>query len=149
MSSENRRQVLQMLAEGKINADEAERLLSAVERNAAATNGAAVAVADRTVPAPNRAKYLRVVVDTNEGHEGRTKVNIRVPMSLLRAGVRLGALLPPDAREHVNEAMRDQGLGYDLSQLRPENLEELIEHLSELTVDVDQGDATKVRVFAE
>src|SRR4029077_20870311 len=116
-------------AEGKINADEAERLMSAVERNgegSAAAGSGAVALADNPVSV-RKAKYLRVVVDTHEGHGGPTKENIRVPMQLLRAGVRLSALIPAEARTHVNEAMREHGIGYDLSQLRPENLEELIE----------------------
>jgi len=38
-----------------------------------------------------------------------------------------------------------------LSQIKPENLEELIDHLEDLTVDVDGKNAntTKVRVFCE
>jgi hypothetical protein len=38
-----------------------------------------------------------------------------------------------------------------LSQIRPENLEELIDHLEDLTVDVDgkDGNSTKVKVFCE
>jgi hypothetical protein len=38
-----------------------------------------------------------------------------------------------------------------LSQIKPENLEELIDHLKDLTVDVDGkgGNTTKVRVYCE
>ena len=38
-----------------------------------------------------------------------------------------------------------------LSQIKPENLEELIDHLEDLTVDVNgtDGNTTKVRVFCE
>ena len=35
-----------------------------------------------------------------------------------------------------------------MSQVKPENLEELVDHLDELTVDVDDKN-TKVRVFCE
>ena len=48
--------------------------------------------------------------------------------------------------------MQAQGIPIDLSQIKPENLEELVEHLSDLTVDVDQKDAStkvKVRVYCE
>jgi hypothetical protein len=48
--------------------------------------------------------------------------------------------------------MQAQGIPIDLSQIKPENLEELVEHLSDLTVDVDQKDAAtkvKVRVYCE
>ena len=37
-----------------------------------------------------------------------TKVNIRVPLQLLRAGVRLAGLIPTEARTHVNEALRER-----------------------------------------
>jgi len=40
------------------------------------------------------------------------------------------------------------GMSFDLSQLKPEQLEELVEHLDDMTVEVDQRDA-KVRVFCE
>lgn len=69
-------------------------------------------------------------------------------MQLLRAGVRLAGLIPIQAREHVNEALREQGIPFDLSQIKPENLEELVNELTDLTVDVDD-EKTKVRVFCE
>lgn len=140
--SEDRRQILDMLAEGKISADEADRLIAALGRPASP-------YADpKPEAAPKRAKYLRVVVDANEPGEGPTKVNIRVPMQLLRAGVRLSALIPPQARDQVNAAMARQGVPFDLSQLRPENLEAMVEQLGELTVDVD-NERAKVRIFCE
>ncbi|MDB5453014.1 MAG: hypothetical protein JWO33_1592 [Caulobacteraceae bacterium] len=141
--NEDRRQILQMLAEGKINADEAERLIAALEKGASPMN-----FASTPLPAAAKAKYLRVCVDTVEGDDGPTKVNIRVPMQLLRAGVRLSSLIPVEARDQVNAAMREQGIPFDVTQLKPENLEELIDTLNDLTVDVDQ-ERTKVRIFAE
>ncbi len=144
--SENRRQILQLLAEGKITADEAERLIAALEKEPAS---AAAEPARGEVLKP-RAKYLRVVVEAQDEHHGngQTKVNIRVPMQLLRAGVRLGALLPREARDRANAAMRENGIDFDLNQIKPENLEELIEQLNDLEVNVDE-DRAKVRVFCE
>jgi hypothetical protein len=143
----DRRSILEMLAAGKINADEAERLLSALDRTASPASGAAESDAyPANRPKP---KYLRVVVDTDEpGDGGPTKVNVRVPMQLLRAGVRLSSIIPPKARDEVNAALRREGLPFDINQIKPENLEDLIEQLGELTVDVDQ-EKTKVRVFCE
>jgi hypothetical protein len=148
--NEHRRQILQMLAEGKVSAEEAERLISAVEEPSATKSpdvGARFAGKDRP-------KYLRVQVDSQEdgGHEGPTKVNVRVPMQLLRAGVKLAYLIPTAALQKANLAMHEQGIPVDLTQIKPENLEELVEQLSDLTVDVDQKDANtkvKVRVFCE
>jgi hypothetical protein len=148
--NEQRRQILQMLSEGKITADEAERLIAAVEQPSAAKS-----VDSAADPAGKpRPKYLRVQVDsTDDGsHEHPTKVNVRVPMQLLRAGVRLAGLIPAQALHFANHAMHEQGIPFDLTQIKPENLEELVEHLSDLSVDVDQNDSqskVKVKVFCE
>jgi len=152
--NEHRRQILEMLSQGKITADEAERLLAALEK------GAAEATSGNGAPSPTvKPKYLRVLVDSeNSGNpnQGPVKVNIRVPMQLLRAGVRLAGLIPPQAREHVNEALRERGIPFDLSQIKPDNLEELVDQLNELTIDVDVNNRSgfgdekvKVRVFCE
>ena len=132
--NDNRRQILDMLAQNKITVAEAERLLNAVERDPAGTGA--------------KMKYLRVLVDTNDPLDGPTKVNVRVPMQLLRAGVRLTGVIPASARAEVNNALRKEGIAFDINNVTPQNLEELSEQLRELTVDVD-NENTKVRVFCE
>lgn len=151
--SEHRRQILQMLAKGKITADEAERLIAAAEQPSPAGSSHS----DSGMGTKNSPKYLRVQVDSEETGskehgEGPTRVNVRVPMQLLRAGVRLAGLIPPQALHKANEAIHKQGVAFDLSQIKPENLEEIVEQLSDLSVDVDQRDEdtkVKVRVFCE
>lgn len=157
--NENRRQILEMLAAGKITADEAERLLAALEPDTAgASSGVANATgsSNGTKNASGRLhpKYLRVLVEAPEdmtGIKGQTSVNVRVPMQLLRAGVRLAALIPQQAHNQFDHALSSHGIPLTLSQIKPENLEELIDHLEDLTVDVDgrDGNTTKVRVFCE
>jgi len=132
--NEDRRQILELLSQGKITADEAERLIAALDKGQQTDEPV-----KRSPP-----KYLRVLVES----EDDTKVNVRVPMQLLRAGVRLASLIPPSAREHVNEAMAEHGIAINLAQIKPENLEDFVDHLGEMTVDVDEGDA-RVRVFCE
>jgi hypothetical protein len=154
--NENRRQILEMLAQGKITPDEAERLISALEPDSTATvgeySGSLAGAKGATVK--TRAKYLRVLVEADEsatGMKGPTTVNVRVPMQLLRAGVRLAALIPVQAHEQFDAALSKHGVPITLSQIKPENLEELIDHLEDLTVDVEGkgGNTTKVRVFCE
>jgi SHOCT-like domain len=156
--NENRRKILEMLAAGKITAEEAERLLAALEPEppTAAEFHGAVPGANGAPAATvkTRAKYLRVLVEADEsmtGMKGNTTVNVRVPMQLLRAGVRLASLIPAQAHEQLDEALSRHGVPLTLSQIKPENLEELIDHLEDLTVDVsgNEGNATKVRVFCE
>jgi uncharacterized membrane protein len=155
--NENRRQILEMLAAGKITADEAEKLLAALEPDATASPHVSSAWAGNGSSNSNvktRAKYLRVQVEADEsmtGMKGPTTVNVRVPMQLLRAGVRLASLIPKQAHEQFDEAMSRHGVPITLSQIKPENLEELVDHLEDLTVDVDgkDGKSTKVKVFCE
>ena len=131
-----------MLAEGKITAEEADQLIAALERDQPAPAAAGSDGSPKVKP-----KYLRVVVDaTDEGTPSR--VNVRVPLQLLRAGVRLAALIPAQALGEANAELTRSGVPIDLTQLKPEQLEELVEHLDDMTIEVDQPD-TKVRIFCE
>lgn len=133
--NEQRRQILQMLADGKITAGEAERLLDALDREKPASPRA-------------RPRYLRVLVSWDDDFDGPGRVNVRVPLQLLRAGVRLASLLPPQALARANDELARSGVPIDLTQLKPQHLDDLVEHLDDLTVDVDQPDA-KVRLYCE
>ncbi|MEQ4208500.1 hypothetical protein ABN028_26325 [Actinopolymorpha sp. B17G11] len=140
----DRKQILQMLAEGQITADEAEQLIAALERDRPVQRSTAVEPG-----AKRRPKFLRVLVENTPDHgNGPGRVNVRIPLQLLRAGVQLTTLIPPQALGQVNEEMHNSGMPIDLSRLKPEHIEDLIEQLDEVTVDVDQPDA-KVRVFCE
>jgi hypothetical protein len=150
--SDDRRDILEMLAAGKITADEAERLLNALGSNSGAGSGKA---GNGSPTAKAGVKYLRVLVEADEHttglQGGPTTVNVRVPMQLLRAGVRLAGLIPVQAHNQLDEAFSKHGIPITLSQIKPENLEELIDQLEDLTVDVDGKDnnKTRVRVFCE
>lgn len=142
--NEQRRQILQMLADGKITADEAERLIDALDREQPELPpGSAL----RPKPRP---KYLRVVVSSpdNFGGDGPGRVNVRVPLQLLRAGVKLTSLVPPKALTQVNEELKKSGVPIDLTELKPQYIEDLIEQLDDVSVDVDQPE-TKVQMFCE
>jgi len=139
--SEQRRQILAMLAEGKITADEAERLIAALERDREEPSPASAE------PRTRRPKYLRVVVEDRSEHEP-AKVNVRIPIQLLRAGVRLASLVPPEALSQANEQLSRAGVPIDLTKLKPGDIEELIDQLADMTVDVEERDAT-VHVFCE
>jgi hypothetical protein len=56
--------------------------------------------------------------------------------------------MPAKVQTEVNAAMAQHGIPFDLSQVRPENLEEMVETLGGLTLDVD-NDKAKVRIFCE
>jgi polyhydroxyalkanoate synthesis regulator phasin len=145
--NESRRKILDMLAQGQINPDEAERLINALDKEAAPASGSA-----SEAPPKPKPKYLRVMVEEQQDlslHEPSV-VNVRIPLQLLRAGVKLASIIPAQARDHVNGALRDNGLGIDIGQIRPENLEEIIDQLDDVVIDVDKkSEKVKVRIFCE
>ena len=141
---ENRKRVLDMLAEGKITSDEAERLLYAIDRPPAPDESGD----EQPRPA---AKYLRVVVEPGAdggADGGGERVNIRIPMALIRAGVKLAALVPADAATGINEALRTKGIDLDVRSLKTDELDKLIDALRDLEVDVDSPDE-RVRIYVE
>ena len=140
---ENRRQVLDMLAQGKITADEAERLLSLVDQPAGADAGSKE-TSEARKPAP---KYLRVVIQEGDGPDSE-HVNIRVPMGLIRAGVKLASLLPSNATSKINEKLKENGVPIDLGKIKADDLEELVNSLSDLEMDIQDGNE-KVRIYVE
>jgi len=83
---EERMQILKMIEEGKISAEDGAKLLAAL---------AAGSKADATRrEAGGSAKQFRVRV--TDLTSGRNKVNINIPMSLVNVGLKMGARFAPD-----------------------------------------------------
>jgi len=139
--SEEKKRILEMLSQGRINTDEAERLLSAISGNEQTQSGQED-TGKKPVP-----KYLRVIVEPAPGSDNPEKVNIRVPYKLIRAGLKLASFVPKNAQSKVNEALRDKGIDIDFSKIKPEDLEEIISQLDDISVNID-GKET-VRIFSE
>lgn len=141
--SDNQRRILDMLAAGKISADEAQKLLAAI--------GSGGDEAKSTGGASHDAKYLRVVVVPNPDapeSEDVKRVNVRIPISLIRAGIKFTSLIPEDASGQINAALKEKGIDFDVRNLKPEELEELILALHDLEVDIQNG-KEKVRIYVE
>ena len=115
--SADRNRVLSMLAAGKITTDEAERLLDALETGATARPAGAGITGD---PAPLIAalpKYLYVQVSGSTGDN------------------------------QINRSMSEHGMSVDLSNLKPEDIDELVESLREMEINVDGKNGDVVRVY--
>ncbi|KPJ89453.1 MAG: hypothetical protein AMS17_01970 [Spirochaetes bacterium DG_61] len=134
--SEERRKVLEMLASGKIQVEEAERLLNALGDGQNSEEGG-----------PQRARYLRVLVEPDPSNKKGDRVNIRVPLKLIRAGLKWASFIPKEAQSKVREALSDKGIDIDLTKMKPEGLDELITQMNDLTVDVEGKE--KVKIFCE
>jgi len=92
-------------------------------------------------------KYLRVLVEPAPNNPAGDKVNIRVPLNLIRAGLKLAAFIPKNVQGKVDDALNEHGINIDLDKITPEDLEELMVHLNDLTVDVEGKE--KIRIFCE
>ena len=133
--SDETRKVLEMLASGKISVQEAEQLLQAV-----------------TVPPSEHGekkadpKYFRILVNkpASDGKKAEN-VNIKVPISVVRGGLRLSSVFPGLLGK--KRIQLDDGTELDLSKIHYADLEAMIKDIGELTVDVD-GDA-QVRIRCE
>jgi hypothetical protein len=131
--SEETRKVLEMLSAGKVSVLEAEQLLQAV--------GAPGATADNKRGEP---RFFRILVNTpaRDGKKAEN-VNIRVPMTVVRGGLRLGALFPGMMGKKTIQL--DNGTELDLSKVTYTDLEAMIKDIGELTVDVDGESQVRIR----
>jgi predicted RNA-binding protein len=148
-----RRRILDMLAGGQINADQAGKLLSALEEGgyaAAATDKArekslalaANRASDRGAENKRIARSLRIAIDAgSDEQENRGRVTVTVPLALAKFA---GKLIPEDVRVRLEDE------GIELAEL----LQALDQELPEgRLVDIDTapgGDARRrARIIVE
>lgn len=120
--SEEKKLILEMLQSGKINVDEAEKLLEAQSN------------VDEKIPAAKSSnkKFLRVLVN----EDNKMKVNINIPLSLAEVGLKL---IPKDK---LNIAGNKIDLDEIVGMIKDGNDGEFV------NVDtMDNGKEVKVRVF--
>jgi hypothetical protein len=135
--SEETRKVLEMLSSGKITVQEAEQLLQAVT---------ASVPDEKNAEKKADPKYFRILVNkpAREGKKAEN-VNIKVPITVVRGGLRLSSVFP--GLMGKKKIQLDNGTELDLSKIHYADLEAMIKDIGELTVDVD-GDA-QVRIRCE
>ena len=132
MSAETR-QVLDMLAAGKITPDDAERLLEklAATPESSGNNGNE----NNATPPSGVKKFLRVLIERPGGDD----VNVRVPLNFVRSGVKLATILPPN----VVEKLQDEGIDPRLI------MQQTNQSLDLLDVDMETKSGKHIRVFCE
>jgi hypothetical protein len=88
-TTEERMQILNMVAEGKISAADGAKLLAALEPEKKDVRS----VTER----PSAPRWFRVRVTDLES--GKSKVNVNLPMSLVDVGTRMGARFAPELED--------------------------------------------------
>ena len=93
--------------------------------------------------------HLRVIVEVDDG-DWPVMLDLRVPLALLKAAVRVARLMPIRVRTRVNGALRDEGIDIDIAQLPLDVIDELIDALHDTSVDVVQPrEDVLVLIFGE
>ncbi len=140
MSAE-RKKVLELLAIGKITTQEAEKLLNKLDTLAGAESASGPAASSEAKTVDSKPlRYLRVDVEKPGSSDN---VNVRIPLSFIRASAGLHLLLPQNVQDKLHAHGVDIG---SLSRLKGQELENV---LKELNVQVDESGGKKVRVFCE
>ncbi len=139
MSDETRR-VLDLLAQGKVTVEEAEQLLQALKEQSVKQESAAKS----DTGGPVKPRFMRIQVHKPGKDGGRDKdVNIRVPMAVLRGGLRLGTMIP-GFHASIGARLRDSGIALDLSKIDPAALESLLVDMGELNIDNQDGESVRI-----
>jgi hypothetical protein len=121
-TTEERMKILKMIEEGKVSAEEGAKLLAALASNKSPLGGLAA----------SGAKWLRVKV--TEVNSGRSKATVQIPISLMEAGMKIGAHFAPEID------------GVNMDQL----MEALRSGMTGKIIDVtDDEDGEHVEIFVE
>jgi hypothetical protein len=143
MSTDDTRRILDLLAQGKITVDEADQLLSAVGAPRAA-DAAPNPEANATPP-----RWLRINVHKPANDQRKEKdVNIRVPIAVVKGGMRLGAIVAAFAGDQAARKMRERGFDLDLSMLDRPAFDSLLKDMEAVKIDMDSG-TEQVRITCE
>jgi hypothetical protein len=145
--NDDTRRILDLLAQGKITVDEAQQLLGAINEPASVGQAAPAAGPDQGEHAEPR--WVRIAIH-KMGRDGmRNKdFTIRVPIAMVRTGMRIGSLIPGLAGEQVQARMREKGLDVDFTKLDATAIDSVLKSLGETDIEIDDG-RSQVRITAE
>ena len=147
------RRVLDMLSQAKISIDDADRLIKAMKTERPADTAAADPASDSRPPV----RWFRINIHKpakDEAHKPKD-VNIRVPIAVVKGGMRLGAIIATFAGEKAALRMKERGLDLDLSTINGDlsrmngvEFDTFMKSLDEMNIEIDDG-RSQVRITAE
>ena len=125
-TTEERMQILKMVSEKKITAEEGAKLLSALEPDKKRESQVVM------VGGPSTARWLRIRVTDLE--TGKSKVNVNLPISLVNVGMKMGARFAPEIE------------GFDMNEI----FDQIREGAQGKMIDVeDVEDGERVEIYVE
>jgi hypothetical protein len=150
--TDDTRRILDMLSQGKITVDEADRLIKALGADRPAEAAAPDPAADGRRP-----RWFRINIQKpgRDDTGGPKNVNIRVPIAVVKGGMRLGAIIGTFAGEKAAQRMKARGLDLDLSSINGDlsrmngaEFDAFMKSLDDLNIEIDDG-RSQVRITAE
>ncbi len=116
--SEERLKILNLIQAGKLTPEEGLRLLEALDRPAAVKP---------EHPAAGAARWLRVQI--TDLVSGKTRVNVRLPVTVLNTGIKMGARFSTDLGQaemtQILDAIRSGSIGKILDVIDDEDSEHI------------------------
>jgi polyhydroxyalkanoate synthesis regulator phasin len=137
--SDDTKRVLKMVAAGKITADEGERLLAGLAAGQSASPD------DKDKSAPRFLKMVARSIDKDGKDEG---FRMQVPLDLLRAGIKMRALIPKKKREKINEKLKEKGIEGDIFEMSDDQINTLIRSLCEIEMEAADSNGS-FRIYLE
>ena len=133
-TTEERMKILTMLQEGKISAEDAAQLLEAISQGSgqAAQRGPGAPMPDVPGVPGRKPRFLRVRVTDSD--TDRPKVNVRLPVSMVGVGLKMGSRFAPQI----------EGMDADELMKMIENGE-----IGQIVDVYDEDDGEHVEVFLE
>jgi len=137
--------VLEMVKDGKISAEDGEKLIAAMSSSRSETEGEQPT---RNKQARNSMLRIRVDARDSGNNEDDAKVNINVPLKLASKAAGLLSLVPKDTKKELSDK------GIDLDSINIKELIELFElgEIDEELVNIKAGDEKKgatVRIYVD
>ena len=153
--SDERRRVLDLLAQGKITVDEADELLKTLGANATREAAGAPPAGDAATNDPQRTRWVRINVHRANDDRGEKDVNIRVPIAVVKGGMRLGAIIATFAGEKAAQRMKARGIHLDISKINDDlskmngaEFDAFLKSLDDTSIEIDDG-RSQVRISCE
>jgi hypothetical protein len=150
--TDDTRRILDMLSQGKITVDDAEKLLKALS----AAQPTDAAAADPATDEARRARWVRINIHKPANEQHREKdVNIRVPIAVVKGGMRLGAIIATFAGEKAAQRMKARGIDLDMAKINGDfskmngaEFDAFLKSIDDANIEIDDG-RSQVRITCE
>ena len=138
---EGRMKILQMLSEAKITAEEAAKLLDAIEQNSETFKEPEIQVKE------NHPKLLYLSVHRKDDLDSKD-VQIKIPTSIIKSGIQFKSFIPKSARDHLGDSIELNGEEFSFSDIDKEQMNHIFSAMQESSIDIETERAT-VRMYCK